>query len=111
MPINWDHVNGSGGKNLDYSEGFSSKGVNDLVTEIKAIVLSGAGQRAINDVKIINDVCDQYWDGEAKERFKKNLEEDARIFYARIIDLTGALIKEIDDAGHSYSAFDQRMFE
>ncbi len=99
------------GANLDYSEGFSGQGTNDLIEEIKAIVISGAGKKAIDDVKMVTDVCDQYWDGEAKERFKKNLEEDAKLFCSRVSKLANALQAELVNTAQSYKKFDDNLIQ
>ncbi len=97
--------------NLDYSEGYSARGTNDLVEEIQSIVMKQAGTAALFNLKMIDDVCDQYWEGEAKEKFLSNLKQDAKLFSERITKLCEALNTELQNTAQNYKNFDRNLIQ
>ncbi len=97
--------------NLDYSHGYSGSGIEQLISDVNSIVMSGAGKKAIDNLNIITDACDQYWDGEAKENFKKNLKKDAELFKNNLQELETAFETEIRNAGESFRQFDKNLID
>lgn len=97
--------------NLDYSHGYSGSGIEQLINDVNSIVMSEAGNMAIDNLKIINEACDQYWDGEAKENFKRNLKKDAELFRSNLQELEKAFETEIHNAGESFRQFDKNLID
>ena len=56
--------------------GTSTSGTEDYVELIRGIVLNEAAE-LIRDVSAIKSVCDDHWEGQAKENFKLNLQKHA----------------------------------
>jgi len=60
--------------NLKY--GTSTSGTEEYVEKIRGIVLQDAAEY-IRDVKTIQSICDDHWEGKAKDNFKLNLQKHA----------------------------------
>ena len=60
--------------NLKY--GTSTSGTEEYVDLIRGIVLKDAAE-LIRNVKAIQSICDDHWEGKAKDNFKLNLQKHA----------------------------------
>ena len=54
----------------DFSHGYDADGMASLIESIKSIVLTQAGDAAM-DISSIQTACDNYWEGKAKENLIK----------------------------------------
>ena len=95
----------------DYDYGYNAKGIDTLVAEVNSIVMNGAANMAVDKVKDIKSVCNQYWDGQAKENFVSNFEKDAKLFKTNLKKLKEAFEDEIQNAGRSFQDFDKNLIE
>lgn len=98
---------------LDYTQGYKASGIKSLISEVNSIIMgdSGAGGHALSKLSVINKACDEYWDGEAKENFKKNLKADAELFKNRLKDLKDAFEAEVNNVGYAFQKFDENLIE
>lgn len=95
-----------------YEYGYTAAGANALIDEVNAIVYAGessAASVAKSGVSDIKTVCDDYWDGAAKDNFITNLTKDAEQFAEALQTLQTAFDTEVRNAASDYKSFDENL--
>lgn len=90
--------------------GFSEIGIDAYIEELKSIVIEQAANQLIPDISGIESVCNQEWEGIAKEQFLNNLRTTTSHVSEQLISLHGILIAEIDQVRAAMSNRDENLF-
>lgn len=93
-----------------FEYGFDSQGVENLLAEIRGVVITQAADDAIKELSQIKTACNENWQGESREVFLKRLEEDANAFSNSLKELYNAFEKEIMNAAFNFNNFDKNLF-
>lgn len=111
MQVVGTQVGGSAGSG-EFEYGYFGSGIDDLLREVRGIVLTQAGEKAKGELlDSVISACESYWEGKARERYVANLRTDAQTFYTALNQLYSAFESEIRNAGMAYKAFDENLIE
>lgn len=91
--------------------GTSESGLNAYIDAIRTEVLNVAGQQLISGLDDIDAVCDQHWEGAAKDKFKQNLRDDATHVQLQYTRLLSILKEEIKSLRAAMVQKDKTMFD
>lgn len=94
----------------DLNYGYDKAGVDQYIDNIKGIVLTEACEQ-IRDISSIESVCDQEWEGQAKENFKTNLKTDAEHLCKQFEFLYNVLTSEINSVQAAMSNKDEELIK
>ena len=94
----------------DFSYGFDATGVDDYLTAIKADYIEKA-KEAVLDISGITKVCDNEWEGQARENFKVNLKNDAQHVADQFDALYLMLRYEINSIATAMDEKDQKLID
>lgn len=96
----------------EFEYGYAAGGIETLLEEVKGIVLTQAGEKAKGELlNPIVSTCENYWEGQARERYVANLKADAETFYNALTQLYSAFENEIRSAGMAYQDFDKNLID
>lgn len=91
--------------------GTSESGVESYIDEIRAEVLNTAANELVNGVDDIVEVCNQHWEGVAKEKFIQNLRDDAQHVSLQYSRLCSILEEELKSLRGAMVQKDKSMFD
>ncbi len=91
--------------------GTSESGVQNYIEEIRAEVLNTAATQLVEGVDEIAEVCNQHWEGVAKEKFVQNLRNDASHVASQYGRLCAILEEELRSLRGAMVQKDKSMFD
>ena len=107
-----DSVNSGTTFESEFEYGYGGSGIHQLLSEVKGIVLTQAGEAAKGEpLEAIIKVCENNWAGNARIKYVENLKADAEKFCDALNTLYNAFDAEIQNAGYNYSFFDNHLMD
>lgn len=97
-------------KDMDFQYGFDAQGIEQLLADVKGQVITKAAEHATEKLTIIQTACNANWQGQSKEDFLTQLNNDATEFASALKSLYNAFEREIANAGFNFNNFDQNLF-
>jgi len=97
-------------KDMEYQYGFDAQGIENLLDEVRGYVIQNAATHA-KDISVIKSACDANWEGQSKDDFLVQLQNDANTFASRLTTLYNAFEREVANAGANFSNFDKNLFK
>ena len=94
----------------DLQYGYDSAGLETYLSEIKSTVIDEASS-AIEDISSITTVCEQEWEGKARDNFVTNLGNDARHVSEQLQSLYSILVTEIHQVQAAMSNKDEELIK
>lgn len=91
--------------------GTSESGVSEYISAIRAEVLNTAASQLVEGVDEIAEVCNQHWEGIAKEKFVQNLRDDAQHVSLQYGRLCAILEEELESLRGAMVQKDKSMFD
>ena len=95
-------------KDLEY--GFDIDGVEEYIKDIKSVVLTQAAD-ALDDLGDIKQACEKHWEGQARDDFLKNVEDDKDHVKEQLEALYQVLVGEITQAKLVMAEKDRKLID
>lgn len=95
-------------KDLQY--GFDVDGVEEYIKDIKSVVLTQAAD-ALDDLGDIKQACEKHWEGQARDDFLKNVEDDKEHVKEQFEALYQVLVGEITQAQLVMAEKDRKLID
>lgn len=89
--------------------GYDAAGIKDYLDKIQAEALKGA-EDAVKDISSIETCCKDNWEGQSRDVFLKNLQEDANFVAQQFDDLYKVLVDEINAVQAAMANGDSELF-
>lgn len=94
----------------DFEYGYDQEGMNQYLEQIKSTELQNA-KDAVEDISSIKTVCENEWEGKARENFVANLEQDAKHVSEQFTALYQILESEINSAQAAMANKDEELIQ
>lgn len=92
----------------DFEYGFDKGGVEQYLNDIKADYLDKA-KEAVLDISGITKVCENEWEGKARDNFITNLQKDAQHVGEQFDALYSVLVSEINSVSAAMANKDEEL--
>lgn len=94
----------------DLQYGFDVDGVEEYIKDIKSVVLTQAAD-ALDDLGDIKQACEKHWEGQARDDFLKNVEDDKEHVKEQSEALYQVLVGEITQAQLVMAEKDRKLID
>lgn len=93
----------------EMSHGFDTQGIADYLQQVKAVVLTQAAEQ-IRDTSAIENMCNENWSGQAKDKYIEQLRKTANHTAEQLENLYSILVSEVIAILSSMDNFDRNLF-
>jgi uncharacterized protein YukE len=94
----------------EFAYGYDTEGVTTYLDNIKSESLDKA-KAAVEDISAIQQVCENEWEGKARENFITNLQKDANHVGDQFDALYNVLVNEINSLNAAMANKDEELIQ